>query len=57
MHISQKRTHRNISSKVPNKGESNVGRKGPSATVVCRNECDLVYGGDCFDQFASDFDE
>ena len=22
-----------------------------------RNECKIVFGGDCFDQFASDFDD
>ena len=23
----------------------------------CKNECQIVFGGDCFDQFASDFDD
>ena len=25
--------------------------------LVWLGECDIVFGGDCFDQFASDFDD
>ena len=53
MYISQEKTQRNISPKVPCNGDTNGAKK----FLVCRNECDIVFGGDCFDQFASDFNE